>query len=803
MPTLNIHILNYNDFNAFDEVLNDLKTIDLIQNAAINSSEKSIVIESKKLFKIKEEIYQILDKNNLKYESITESYPILNMTCASCASSSQSFLRRQDGVITADVNYASTSGTIKYDPNVTDAETLKNQLNEIGFELVIPNEDEDDDVMPFDEMMALRLELQKNNTLGAVALGIPLFVIGMFFMDWEWANFTMWILATFILFIFGQKFFVNAVQQFKNKTANMDTLVALSTGIAYLFSCYNYLFPHTFHQEENQHAPIYFEASGLIIVFILIGKYLEEKAKYKTSESVKNLMELQPKEVSYLIGSEIKLKSIDEVEINDILIAKPGDKIAVDGIIVQGNSSFDESSLTGEPLPIDKNINDKIYAGTINQSQIIHYKANVIGSETVLSKIIHSVQLAQASKAPVQKLVDKIAGIFVPIVLAIALITFIVWFFLNPSQNLNFALLTSITVLVIACPCALGLATPTALMVAMGRGAKNGILIKDAESLEKANKIDTIVLDKTGTITEGKPNVVNYKWFGDDNDFSILKALELNTNHPISKAILNVIPDNISNQNLIKIDEIVGFGLQTELESNIYSIGKLDWLSELNVEISEQQNDLINDFVENGYTVSIYVKNQKLLGLFGIDDQIKKSAKTAIKDLQNQGIEVIMLTGDQDKAAVKIANQVGINKYSSDFLPSDKHTYVKGLQEIGKVVAMVGDGINDSAALAQADVSIAMGNGSDIAMDIAQITLINGDLNKVIKAINLSHQTVKTIRLNLFWAFIYNVIGIPIAAGLLYPINGFLLNPMIAGAAMAFSSISVVTNSILLNYRKI
>lgn len=803
MAILNIDILNIDTNSNYQDVIDQLLTNELIQNVSIDKTQKTMVIESKKLFKINEFVFKTLDDFNIKYEFKTESFPILNMTCASCASSSQSFLRRQEGVISADVNYANTSGTIKYFPSKTNPSILKEQLNQIGFELVVAEENEDDDMMAFDEMMALRLELQKNNTLGAIFLGIPLFVIGMFFMEWEWANFSMWILSSFILFIFGQKFYVNAIRQFKNKTANMDTLVALSTGIAYLFSCYNYIFPHTFHQPGMHHAPIYFEAAGLIIVFILIGKYLEEKAKFKTTQAIQSLMDLQPKEVSYLDGNEIKIKSIDDVKVNDILVAKPGEQIAVDGTIIYGTSFFDESSLTGEPLPVEKGIESKIFTGTINQSQLIHYRAEKIGDDTILAKIIHSVQMAQASKAPVQQLVDKIAAVFVPIVLGIALITFLIWFLANPSQNINLALLTSITVLVIACPCALGLATPTALMVAMGKGARNGILVKDAESLEKAVKVNAIILDKTGTITEGKPVVVESKWFGNKEDYEILKSLEQSTHHPISKAILDVIPTEIQLNNEIKIEEIIGFGLKTEYNNLSYSIGKLDWIEEYNIKLDDDKQEVLDYYLNQNYTVSVFIKDKDLIGIFGISDQIKTTSFTAIENLKNEGIEVYMLTGDHQKAGVKVANIVGIENVIGNCLPDQKLEFVEKLQNEGKIVAMVGDGINDSSALAKADVSIAMGNGSDIAMDVAQLTIMNGDLNKVVQAIHLSKQTVRTIKMNLFWAFIYNLIGIPIAAGILYNYNGFLLNPMIAGAAMAFSSISVVTNSILLNYRKI
>jgi len=484
-----------------------------------------------------------------------------------------------------------------------------------------------------------------------------------------------------------------------------------------------------------------------------------------------------------------------------LIIAKPGDKIAVDGIIVSGESFIDESSLTGEPIPVEKGIDTNVFSGTLNQNSSIQYKALKVGNDTLLAQIIQSVKNAQGSKAPVQQLVDKIAGVFVPIVIIIAILTFITWLVLGQENAFTMALLSMITVLVIACPCALGLATPTAIMVGMGKGAEQGILIKNAESLELSKKIDTIILDKTGTITEGKPKVQELIWF-DDSAKNILYTIENNSQHPLAKAIT----EHIGKQDILpelKIEDISGKGLKANILNNVYYVGKTSWITELNIQIDEKIEEAIQDFTTKNYTTSFFGNDEKVLGLIGISDEIKATSVEAINAFHEKGIEVWMVTGDNEFSANAIAKQVGIDQVVANALPNDKMNIIKDLQQKGKVVAMVGDGINDSAALAQADVSIAMGNGSDIAIDVAEVTLIGGDLTKIDHAINLSTQTVKTIHQNLFWAFIYNVIGIPIAAGVLYPINGFLLDPMIAGAAMALSSVSVVTNSLLLKYKKI
>jgi Cu2+-exporting ATPase len=582
----------------------------------------------------------------------------------------------------------------------------------------------------------------------------------------------------------------------------MDTLVALSTGIAYIFSVFNMLFMDFWHQ-RGLHAHVYFEAAAVIIAFILLGKLLEEKAKGNTSSAIKKLMGLQPKTVIVIEadGTE-RQKAIEDVNAGDIILVKPGEKIAVDGMVVSGNSYVDESMLSGEPVPVLKKENEKVFAGTINQKGSFQFKAVKVGKETMLAQIIKMVQDAQGSKAPVQKLVDKIAGIFVPVVMGIAILTFVLWFILGGDNGVVQGLLAAVTVLVIACPCALGLATPTAIMVGVGKGAENGILIKDAESLELAKKVNAIVLDKTGTITEGRPQVTGIQWLNnDDATKDILLSIEKQSEHPLAEAVVKHL-DGVSTTTLSNFDSITGKGAKANHNNETYFVGNKKLLAENKITIGEQLQLQADEWGKQSKTVIWFANSKQALSVVAISDKIKETSVAAIKEMQDMGIDLYMLTGDNEATAKAIAQQTGIKHYKAEVLPQHKADFVKELQQQGKVVAMVGDGINDSTALATADVSIAMGKGSDIAMDVAKMTIISSDLTKIPQAIRLSKQTVATIKQNLFWAFIYNLIGIPIAAGILYPVNGFLLNPMIAGAAMALSSVSVVSNSLRLKWKR-
>ncbi len=728
------------------------------------------------------------------------TYPVLGMTCASCAGSAENIVKNESGVVNASVNFATGNLSVEYLPNMTNTIQLQKAVLSGGYDLLI--EDESTQHETLEAIHNRKFKLLKKKTLWAVLLSIPVVIIGMFFMEIPYANPIMWLFSTPVVLWLGKDFFVNAWKQAKHKSANMDTLVALSTGIAYIFSVFNMLFADFWHQ-RGLHAHVYFEAASVIIAFILLGKLLEEKAKGNTSSAIKKLMGLQPKNVIVIQedGTERQM-AIEEVEVGNIIMVKPGEKIAVDGIVTSGNSYLDESMLSGEPIPVLKKENEKVFAGTINQKGSFQFKAVKVGKETMLAQIIKMVQDAQGSKAPVQKLVDKIAGIFVPTVISIAILTFILWLVWGGQNAVVQGLLAAITVLVIACPCALGLATPTAIMVGVGKGAENGILIKDAESLELAKKINTVVLDKTGTITEGKPQVTGIKWYNnDDTAKNILLSIEKQSEHPLADAVVKHLNEAVTTP-LSMFESITGKGAKADHNNETYLVGNKKFLTENNIIITKDLLKQADEWSKQSKTV-IWFSNSKLaLSVLAISDKIKETSVQAIKEMQDRGIELYMLTGDNEATARSIAEQTGIKHYKAEVMPQDKANFVKELQQQGKIVAMVGDGINDSTALATADVSIAMGKGSDIAMDVAKMTIISSDLTKIPQAIKLSRQTVATIKQNLFWAFIYNLIGLPIAAGILYPVNGFLLNPMIAGAAMALSSVSVVSNSLRLKWKK-
>lgn len=708
-------------------------------------------------------------------------------------------LRAQQGVLSAAVNYANSTVMVEYTPAVITPVRLKKAVQSIGYDLLITKEADNS----LEKIQHKQYKQLRNRTAGAIALCIPVVVIGMFFMNIPYANYIMWALSTPVVFWFGKEFFVMAWKQAKHGSANMDTLVALSTGVAYSFSVFNTLLPHYLHQ-SGLHAHVYFEAAAVVIAFILLGKMLEEKAKGNTSSAIQKLMGLQPKTVTVIYhGEHIRQVPIEKVNINDTILVKPGERIAVDGVVTEGESFVDESMLSGEPIPVLKRTGAKVFAGTINQKGSLHFKAEQVGNETMLAHIIKTVKEAQGSKAPIQKLVDKVAGVFVPVVMAVALLSFFAWWWLGEASGFTHGLLALVTVLVIACPCALGLATPTAIMVGVGKGAEKGILIKDAESLEQAKKINAVVLDKTGTITEGNPSVVEVLWQNEDAYLKqVLFTIESKSEHPLAEAVMNHL--NGTTPVLVsKFESITGKGVRAHIIADTYLVGSKKILTESGVSISRELQAKAEMWGREAKTVVWFADSKNVLALMAIADKIKTTSTQAIKQMQQMGIDVYMLTGDNETTAQAISSQTGIAHYKAEVLPQQKADFVKQLQAQGKTVAMVGDGINDSTALAQADVSIAMGKGSDIAMDVAKMTIISSDLTRIPHAINLSKQTVSTIRQNLFWAFIYNIIGIPIAAGVLYPFTGFLLNPMLAGAAMALSSVSVVSNSLRLKWKEV
>ena len=775
-----------------------IQSVKNITSHTVELNNNRAVIETDKPEEVIPNVVKTIRDLGYEVTTIKKTIPVLQMTCASCAISTESIVKFLPGIVSSQVNYATATLTVEYIPSLVTVNQMRQAVQSIGYDLFIEEGNENSETL--EELHQKKYNLLKKKTIGAVFLTLPLVIIAMFFMDIPYANYIMWVLSTPVILGFGKDFFINAWKQTKHGSANMDTLVALSTGVAYIFSVFNTLFPDYWHS-KGLHAHVYFESAAVVIAFILLGKLLEENAKGNTSSAIKKLIGLQPKTVNILDTEQNQIAlPIEQVEVGMTIIVKPGDKVAVDGIVTQGSSFVDESMLSGEPLAVKKEVNDKVFSGTINQKGSFQFKAEKIGSDTMLAQIIKMVQEAQGSKAPVQKLVDKIAGIFVPIVIGIAILSLISWVILGGENGFTQGILALVTVLVIACPCALGLATPTAIMVGVGKGAEQGILIKDAESLELAKKVDAIILDKTGTITYGKPTVTNSKWL-DENDIlkQILLSIEKQSEHPLAEAVVNYLKD-INTVHIHHIESLTGKGVRANYKDINYLVGNQKLLTENQILIDNSLKEQADKWLHEAKTVIWFADDKKALAVLAIADEIKETSIEAIKELQKMGIEVHMLTGDNYNTAKAIAEKTGISSFKGEVLPKDKADFVKELQAQGKIVAMVGDGINDSTALAHANVSIAMGKGSDIAIDVAKMTIISSDLMKISTAIKLSKSTVNTIKQNLFWAFIYNVVGIPIAAGILYPINGFLLNPMIAGAAMALSSISVVGNSLRLKY---
>ncbi len=778
-----------------DKALSKVKNV---ESHHVELNNKRAVIRVKDQETLQQAILAV-EGSGYHVSTVKKTFPVTGMSCASCAASAQSIVKEVPGVVDASVNYGTGNLTVTYLPNMTNPTKLKAAVQYVGYDLM--TDESEDQQETLDAIETKRYEDLKSKTLWAVALSLPVVVIGMFFMHIPYGNLIMWAFTTPVVFWFGRDFFKNAWKQLRHRSANMDTLVAMSTGIAYLYSLLAMIFPK-FWTDRGLEVHVYFEAAAVIIAFILVGRLLETKAKSNTSAAIKKLIGLQPKTVTVVLDNENEVqKPIDAVAINDIIAVKPGEKIAVDGIVTSGSSYVDESMLNGEPLPSEKRIGSKVFAGTINQKGSFRFNAEKVGKATLLAQIIQTVQDAQGSKAPVQKLVDKIASIFVPTVIGIAIVTFLLWIVFGGSQYVVYGIMSAVTVLIIACPCALGLATPTAIMVGVGKGAEQGILIKDAEGLEIAKNINAIILDKTGTITEGKPKVTNAFWKEDQPLLkSILYSLEKQSEHPLAEAVVLYL-DDATPIELTAFESITGKGVQGVYDGKKYYAGNKKLLLEHGISLD---NGLLEEEInmdESAKTTIWFADETESLAILSISDKIKETSKQAIREMKAMGLDVYMLTGDNQATAQAVASQTGIEHFMAEVLPQDKADFVKKLQEQGKIVAMVGDGINDSTALATANVSIAMGKGSDIAMDVAKMTIISSDLNKIPQAIRLSKQTVATIRQNLFWAFIYNIIGIPIAAGILYPVSGFLLNPMIAGGAMAMSSISVVLNSLRLKWK--
>lgn len=731
-----------------------------------------------------EDIKNIIEKTGYEVPLEKKVLLIEGMTCAACSARVEKVLNRIDGVISARVNLSTNKAVVEFPIGLIEDEVFIKAVDKAGYKAEVEKER---DIDREKEIREREIKTLKTSFIVSAIFSLPLFSAMFFHMAGKENILTngyfQLILATFVQFIIGSRFYKGAYKSLRGKGANMDVLVAMGTSAAYFYSLYNLIIGVKEY---------YFEASAVIITLILLGKTFEAVAKGKTSEAIKKLVGLQPKTARVIKDGEEMDIPIEDVQIGDILIVRPGEKIPVDGVIVEGNSSIDESMITGESIPIDKSKGDSVIGATINKYGSFKFKATKVGKDTVLSQIVKLVEDAQSTKAPVQRLADRISGIFVPIVIGIALITFLIFYFVK--GNFNTGLINAVAVLVIACPCALGLATPTAIMVGTGKGAENGILFKSGEHLERAHEIDTIVLDKTGTITKGEPEVTDIITIGQMDKDELLKiaaSVEKTSEHPLGQAIVKKAEENL----LMLIEPenfkaIPGKGIKAEFKSKTIYVGNRKLMEEENMDVKALEEKL-SKLEEEGKTAMVVGINGNIEGIIAVADKIKETSKEAIKKLTDMGLEVYMITGDNERTAKAIAKEVGINNVLAEVLPGNKAEAVEKIKSQSKKVGMVGDGINDAPALVSADVGFAIGTGTDVAIEAADITLMRGDLMGIVTAIRLSHRTMRTIKQNLFWAFFYNSIGIPFSA------LGFL-NPMIAGAAMAFSSVSVVTNSLRL-----
>ncbi len=724
---------------------------------------------------------------------------VSGMSCAACAISLEKVLRKTEGVQEANVNFATHTVNIQIKNSSVDLLQLKNAVRVAGYELILPTKSTESKR----DIGAENLAIAKKRAIATSVLASPVFILGMFFMHWQWTSWISMLFCIPVLFVFGGHYFQNAWKLAKLREANMDTLVALSTGIAFLYSFIATVFSHWWINSglENH---VYFEAVAVVIAFISIGKWLEERAKSASSTAIKKLAGMQSGTAILVENRKEQIITISEIVQGMNLRIRPGDRIPVDGRIVDGYSHIDESLMSGETIPVFRQVGENVLAGTLNQNGSLLILSEQVGEDAILSEMIRLVEQAQGSKAAVQKLADRIASVFVPMVLGISILTFTLWMIFGGLDHLSHAITAAISVLVIACPCALGFATPTALMVGMGRAAQNHILIRDANSLELACTINTLVLDKTGTLTEGRPFVLSLDWTTELNTLvpDLIFSLVSMSAHPLSVSLANRLQED--GRKLIKLDnfkDIPGGGMMANHELGLLRAGSLAWMKKEGIDIPKEFQIVLNENRNDSLVCCSLGDSMVAIAIIG--DTLKVGTIDAISELKAMGIDLHILSGDRQMAVASVARELGINNYMGDLSPMEKGQVIRELQSKGFVVAMSGDGINDLEALALADVSIAMGKGTDIAMDVAQMTLIGSDLRLIPQAIKLSKLTIRGIKQNLFWAFLYNVVGIPIAAGVLFPFNEFLLNPMLAGAAMALSSVSVVMNSLRLRYIKI
>ena len=775
-----------------EKVLNKMDGVEATVNLAMEKATVQYDPNKYSLTDIEEKIVKL--GYGVACEKVT--LDIEGMTCAACATRIEKGLHRMEGVTSAAVNLATNSAVVEYKEGVTSVEDILEKIKKLGYKGQIRNEEQDDAGRKEE-----RLKRKQRQLAISIILSLPLvytmiahmpFHIGLPMPKLLMNPWFQLLLATPVQFHIGGPFYVGAYRALRNKSANMDVLVALGTSAAYFYSLYEAFRTIGNHEYMPR---LYFETSAVLITLVLVGKYFEALAKGRTTEAISKLLSLQAKEATVIRNGEERKVPLEEVVIGDTILVKPGEKIPVDGTVIAGASSVDESMITGESIPVDKKEGDYVIGSTMNTNGVLTIRAEKVGKDTALANIIKIVEEAQGSKAPIQRMADTISGIFVPIVVGIAVVSFIIWYVVVTPNNLPTALEVAIAVLVIACPCALGLATPTSIMVGTGKGAEQGILFKGGEYLEGTHKINAVLLDKTGTVTKGKPEVTDVLSF-QENMIDYAVSAESASEHPLAQAIVAYGKENgIIAQPLTQFSALVGHGIEATVNGKHVLIGTRKLMNERGIEIAEHELAMIK-LEDEGKTVMLVAIDGQLVGMIAVADTIKETSKQAIATLKQMGIDVYMVTGDNKRTAEAIAKQVGIEHVYAEVLPEQKATIVEQLQKQGKRVAMVGDGINDAPALAKADIGMAIGTGADVAIETADVTLVGGDLAHIPKAIELSRKTMKNIRQNLFWALFYNTVGIPVAA------LG-LLEPWIAGAAMAFSSVSVVTNALRLKRVKI
>lgn len=810
----NYSVKGVNCASCVQTIENKLKNTNGIISVSVNMVNNKLNLEYDKSIIDEITISKII--SDLGYEMVLNKidniYQLEGMSCASCATAIEKELKKYHGIIVSDVNLATNSIHLVFDSNIINIKKIKSIIDAIGYNLII----EDDKII--EDINLNEANKLKSRFKIALLASIPLLIISMghMFFNITFTSFLdpmknpinfsfIQLFLTLIVMYAGRDFYKRGFKTLLKKSPNMDSLVALGTSVAFIYSLVitiEIIFNPTNYDLTMS---LYYESAATIITLILLGKYLEAKSTSKTSDAIKKLLELAPKKAIILKDNEEFEINIEDIEVDDIVLVKAGEKIAVDGIIVKGNTNVDESMISGESMPVNKKIGDAVVSATLNLNGSIEFRVTKKSKDSTLAQIIKLVEEAQATKAPIARLADVISGYFVPIVISLAIISGMAWFLFS-DEDIRFIITIVTSVLIIACPCALGLATPTAIMVATGRAASNGILIKSGEALEIAHKVDTVVFDKTGTLTKGKPQVSELKNYSELNENEIVKimlSLERGSDHPLAKAIVEYANSlNIIGEDVKDFENIVGFGIKANYQNKIALFGNEKLMIENNIDIKPVL-DNFNSMSESGKTTMFLAYDNKLVAIIGVEDQIKESSIETIKKLKELDLDVMMLSGDNEKAARAVANKLGIENVKAQILPEDKVNEIEKLKQENKIVAMVGDGINDAPALASANVGIAIGSGSDIALETGDIVLVKNDLNDVLKAIKLSKLTIRNIKQNLFWAFLYNIIGIPIAMGILYLINGVLLSPIIAAFAMSLSSVSVVSNALRLRYIKI